>query len=379
MTANLAEFITLIEPHLPSLLAKPMVMDHVKAISKILPCTEGIVLECRLNRPDPSLDLSVCLVPASASYNYFTASPDKPYSLPPLVYHHPLWSQLRALFNACAGENTFLKEAVSNLWLEFDINGTQTAVPIPGFFIDIHDVDLVQRSQSMPERAATKLKLAEESFRIALGREMPTMYRQNLQRCLELLPPNTVVAYFGNMLSRQSDVIRFAVRGLSPSQLRVYLQAVDWQGDAKQLLQYVDGVANIADQIVFNFEVGHTFSSRVDIECLIKPYRSAYWSELLTFFVETDYCTEEKRQALLAWPGYSHKNNCQSVWPASFNTADSFFAGAYQPVFQRTINHLKLIYRPQQPIETKAYLCLQQQWLDLTNKRKMSQPSYSNA
>lgn len=360
MHTNLASYFNLQQPYLPEDIADPGAFANLLKLSEALPPMASTVLEMRLNRPITDIDLSLCLDLDTPAYNFFLNGRH------PSHHQHPLWLRLRALMAACASPGSLLRQSISKFWLEFDVSGPCDTLPIPGYYIDISNVDTKQLWQTAQKRPDYILQLAQQVHALTLDAEMPEAQSAYLKHCLTCLPENTVVAYLGNMIARGSCGTRFAVRGLQPAQAAKFLEQVNWRGDVDALLAGIDSIPEVAERVVFNFEADSELSDRIDIEFLVTPPNAATgWPLLLNRFVEKGYCSEEKFMALMQWPGYLTRSG-QANWPMVMQQGSLFTSQRLQPYFHRAINHLKLIYRPAQPFEAKVYLSCQQMWLDVT-------------
>jgi hypothetical protein len=360
---NLSSYLKLQQPFLSKAVVEPAAYSNLLSIAEFLPPVADTILEFRLNRAVPDIDLSLCLKPSTPSYNAFIREKGSPFLC------DPVWRRLINLMVSCTQPATLLQRSVDLFWLEFDAAGGAQEIPLPGYYIDVSGVDLKQRWASPLERADHFLRLAQEIHHLTLDLAMPDEQAEFLRHCLVRLPMETVVAYLGNMIPRGSSGIRFAVRGLQPATLRKYLQEVEWKGDVSALLGGLEGISSVAERVVFNFEVHAEMAARVDIESLMTPPNAVLgWPTLLDRFADRGYCSREKRDALLAWPGYLVYSG-QSEWPDGLRQG-MWFSGAMQPFFHRSINHLKLIYRPEQPFEAKVYLACQQLWMDVSTRNR---------
>jgi ubiquinone/menaquinone biosynthesis C-methylase UbiE len=80
--------------------------------------------------------------------------------------------------------------------------------------------------------------------------------------------------------------------------------------------------------------------------------------------VERSLCTPAKRNSLLAWPGFSQKADNPELWPKNLSGGDLFLGAKAISVFWRTINLIKIVYQPENPLEAKAYLAFGHRWFD---------------
>jgi hypothetical protein len=68
------------------------------------------------------------------------------------------------------------------------------------------------------------------------------------------------------------------------------------------------------------------------------------------------------REALLAYPGYVDEATRDVPWPAAVRRASQLLGGRSLSSFARSLRHVKLVYRPGEPLEAKAYLAGKHLW-----------------
>ena len=73
-------------------------------------------------------------------------------------------------------------------------------------------------------------------------------------------------------------------------------------------------------------------------------------------------CTADKREALLAYPGYVDEATRDMPWPAALRQASQLLGGRSLSTFVRSLHHVKIVYRPGEQLEAKAYLAGNHYW-----------------
>lgn len=312
MNSSMKDCLKVVEPHFSPDLISTETLSDIYTLAEILPPVSDAVLECRLGASASRVDLSVFLTKPTIN-------------LPDTILIHPVWRRFQDLCQDLADANSSLHQGVSEIWLEFDVDGQPSKVPIPCVFLGL-DREAACNAQSLLEIA---LKLLEHRASSHL--------ESNLHLCLDALPTDAKIIFIGAMLSRQSDAVRVIVRGIPPAQLSAYLTHIGWTGSVNELEEVISPLSGLVDNIIPSFDVGDTVFSRIGLECYLTnlPQHEPRWQLFLDHLVTTGLCTPAKRNALLAWPGYDQK---------------AFFG--------RFITHIKIVCQPGIPLEAKGYLGL---------------------
>ena len=95
-------------------------------------------------------------------------------------------------------------------------------------------------------------------------------------------------------------------------------------------------------------------SPRVGLEGSFRglPRREPRWGALFDRLEAAGLCCPTKRRALFAWPGYSTARTAPALWPRQ--------DGRPLPGFHvRSLSHVKLVCRPDRPLEAKGYLLME--------------------
>lgn len=301
-----------VAPRLDSDLVSTETLSHIYTLAQILPPLSNALLECRLGASASRVDLSVFL-------------PNPSINLPDTILIHPVWRRFQDLCQDWADANSSLHQRVSAIWLEFDVDGQPSNVPIPCIFLVLNQ-EAACNGQSLLEMA---LKL--------LDHRVASHLESNLQLCLDALPTDAKIIFIGAMLSRQSDAVRLNACGIPPAQLSTYLAHIGWTGSVNELEEVISPLSSFVDNIVLSFDVGDAVFSRIGLECYLTnpPQDEPRWQLFLDHLVTTGLCTPAKSNALLAWLGAEQK-------------AIS--------IFNRFTICIKIVYQPGIPLEAKGYL-----------------------
>jgi hypothetical protein len=137
--------------------------------------------------------------------------------------------------------------------------------------------------------------------------------------------------------------------GLSPIQMLEYLGKV-----APRWIPHVAGPAALFEGIErthFSLDLLEgEISPRIGIEGSYErqPKREPRWRELFDRLVAAGLCTEEKRDASLAWPGWDSFWTAPDRWPVE--------AAGVTGYCIRALSHVKVVCLPDRDPEAKVYL-----------------------
>ena len=115
-----------------------------------------------------------------------------------------------------------------------------------------------------------------------------------------------------------------------------------------------------------NIDMSLVVQSKIGIMCYFEgrrqPGPEPWWPILLDHLVRNGLCTARKRDALLAYPGYTDENTPGVTWPETLRGASRLLGGRTVSTFVRSLHHVKLVHEPGRPVEAKAYLAANHHW-----------------
>lgn len=350
----------------PSLISPPA-FSAMGAVAAMLPATlatNTFGFECPLGTPLSQADLSV---QATAAHGRdLLAGTDPHNSLMPSVRADPIWLRVHDLARRWADPDSSLHRAMENVWLEFDLDGPVLAVPRPSVF-----VGLALQGQGGTGRRAQEGGLDELGATVRTvagsltGHDLPAGLLAKLRDCLGALGQHEYVFQVGLMLARGAEAVRLCLRLRSTERTLAYLRQVGWAGSDADLRGLLE-LARAVDFTWLDLDVAETVQPKIGLECYFErhrqPRQEPRWTSFLDTLVQTGSCTAVKRDALLAYPGYTDDSEPAAPWPLALRRAATLLDGRSVSTFVRTLHHVKVVSRPGEPIEAKAYLAATHQW-----------------
>ncbi|MFM7365930.1 MAG: hypothetical protein ACKO11_15830 [Cuspidothrix sp.] len=344
MNYSLQDYLRLVLPYVSDVLVSPRQLTCIEHLTKLLPPLSATLLECRLGSDQPQVDLSVgwqrMKVPISEA-----------------LLSYPFWQQLESFCQNWTTVNSLTYNTVEDIWLEFDLDGETDGLMIPCWFFSL-------QSREFKDRKIEDLsKLGELIFWL---HNLPMNERRKalIWQCINALPDNVGIGQIGAMRSRLGNPLRINVSGLSAEMIPPYLAQIQDQSVKADLIKIINIIEPLSDRLVLCFDIEEEIGSRIGLECYLdqQPRKEPRWCEFLHLLVGMKCCTHEKRDALLQWSGLIQKKDHPDLWPVNLQNLDPWISPGSISVFWRTINHLKLVYQPDQPLEVKAYLAFGHRW-----------------
>jgi hypothetical protein len=324
-------WLTTVRPHLPRALVDTAAGLWLADVARMVPAHCTGALEVRLSAGDPLVDLSVRL-----------AHPDQARQMARRVAPPHL-----ARFLAAWSRSDELRAAVPALWLELDqaANGRSGSAAAPA-----------ARTLLAPGICAQLAPgwrpgwLEDRLLPALQGRALSLAQRRTVRRCCDAVPAGVRLLYVFSMLSRRADSVRLELLALGAWPLAEYLARIAPQ--AAPELAALSPLGQGAERTHLSFDVGDAVLPRIGIEWSFRrpPRREPRWAQLFARLAGRGLCSEEKRQAVLAWPGGDTFWTAPREWPVETHG----IGGSCR----RVLSHVKVVHRPDREPEAKAYLLL---------------------
>ena len=346
-------------------LISPSAFTHINSVASVLPATLAhnmFFFECRLGERAPRADFSVLARPFCGRSSLAGLHPTS--TLPARLMTDTVWRRVEDFAVRWADPSSPLYQAVDNVWLEFDVNGPPPDIPVPSIFFapqsngQMDDIEVAGEPN-----AEGRLATVERTIRLLAGGEPPP---RMLERCFRALSSDETVGHVGLMLSRGEDAVRLCIRLRSVERIMEYLTVVGWPGNEVDLRGVLEPLARSVDRAVLAIDVGDAVRPKIGLECRLdgnrQPRREPRWGAFLDSLVLNGLCTSDKREALLAYPDYVDEATRDMPWPAALRQASQLLGGRSLSTFVRWLHHVKIVYRPGEPLEAKAYLAGNHHW-----------------
>ncbi|HEY6320131.1 MAG TPA: hypothetical protein VJA16_01070 [Thermoanaerobaculia bacterium] len=309
--------------HFDPVLVDAGALTLLRETARSLPGDSVAAVEVRLGAAGP-VDLSVRVAqPAQARHLASRVGPP----------------HLRALLARWA-RDARLRERVPAVWLEFDLDGrgiAPSAPPVPSVC-----------AQLAP--ACGRGWLMDRLLPALHGRPLAAAERRTLRRCCDAIPAGVRLLYVFSMLSRRAGCTRLELMAPDSGPLLEVLARVAPRA-ARQLAPYAD-LGRGSDRCHLSLDVAAGVSPRCGMEWSFAapPRREPHWAELFARLAERGLASVERSAAVFAWPGCDRFWNAPRNWPVE--------GGGIAGACVRSLSHVKLVNRPGQLPEAKAYLLL---------------------
>jgi hypothetical protein len=361
MRPTLADSLEVILPNLPPALVSPDMLPHLRELARALAPIPSCGFEVNLLE-STRVDLQQCILASEGEPQRLRSHLDEQWSYSAARGEavDASWQHVDNFLAQWCDQSSALHESIADLWLEFDQTHTLGHSLLPVMFFGFR-----------PERevvldSSAGYEVAQQVLDALLGRPVWLPYQENLQRCFLASRGPAFVSHIGVMPARGLPALRVNVKNLSPDALGAYLEGVAWPGLKDEAVEKMARLYRFVDRLTVCLDVGERVYPQLGFECIVgfQPPLESRWATFLDYLVDEGWCSAEKRDALLAWPGLTYPNNAGVSWPdhmihdALLHPADRFTA------LERRISHIKIVWRPQQQRpEVKAYFGFLHRWL----------------
>lgn len=349
MVYSLYDYFNLIKPYLPNSIVNQDSLLLLEKVTKQLPIVPIFLLESRLSDSCDRIDLSLGIKP-------------KKISQEEILINSPFWQKLLFFSEIWTISGTIANKMVEDIWLEIDLDSDINNLLIPCFFITFNSQEF--RNIDIDEKLLIIQKISSffiENYRINKNKV------NVLKHCLKKLPDSSSMVQIGIMLSRGKDKIRVNIENLKGLEIWEYLGKITNIEPDQKLKEIISIFTPLSDRIILTFDLeNENIGSRIGLECFLnkQPQKEVRWDQFLKILVEMNCCTPEKKEDLLNWSGLIQKKDILTSYPQNLKEIEPWMEKEIISVFFRTINHLKLIYQPNLPLEAKAYLGFGHSWFN---------------
>lgn len=306
--------------------------------------TRAAYLECRLrDGPDP-VDLIFRVEKPGAE---ILAGRNPAIGAGQLGGGGAAWDAVRALCGAWLDGGDPAWARVRHLWLELDLDAPSgpgaPPVPPPSVFLAFED------DATAAMDADALLALLDVVLAPLVPGGMDAESRARLRGVLLRRPPGAAMPYAGIMLSRPRPAVRVYLSRVPGAAVPALLDQVGWPEEetrdaARVLGELHAGVSPELGMLHLDVLEG-ALLPRLGLEYTLErgPQVKGRVAErrFVDRLVECGLCRPERRDALLAWPGYEVHTLRHELWPSWLI---------------RRVNCIKLVHEPDREAQAKAYL-----------------------
>jgi len=337
-------------PNLSTGLVDSKARQAIKQTARLLPAITRTLLECRLSANQNQVDLSQSFVEEDKTVlqSFF-------YRQQSIV---PGWGKTKNFIGAWLDEQSLISEMVAEIWFEFDLDlSSPEFLPVPGVFLSLKPESV---AGTRHEKAT---RVLEEITNILLENDATPELVNSLKTSVERLPENVSPNYIGIMSSRKPASIRAQFSAFPQDAIVDFLKSIGLENIPDTLQSAIDMAYRFFKSAVLCIDLAPNISNRIGLELFpAVGIDDEDLTPFIDFIVSNGFCSPEKREGLLSWPGRTDPTNCPSHWPDPL-IIESFLRPADQfSVIDRRINHFKLVCEPGHPVEVKAYLAFDHQW-----------------
>jgi hypothetical protein len=357
-SCTLENYLQVVLPHLSPELVSPEALFNIQPIAKIFPPSSEGLFEFRLGANNSKVDFSVLATDLIGSNNSI-GEINSVVNLSNIMITNPIWRRIQDFCSICCQPNSLLSSNAENIWLEFDLDEPSDNLPIPSLFLGLKEWDLEKPDTQISKIIDEQRQTIKTALQILFEDNLSPLIENNLNFCVNSLPPGSQVLYVGAMFSRQLDAVRVNIAGIPIDALEDYLTQIGWTYSVKPLKEIIKLLTQFVDAVILNLDIGTSVFPKIGLECLLAKKNSRLepkWQLLLDCLVEQGLCTTEKHDAILNWSGYSDNKSHPDLWPDNLSNVSQFLGSRWYSICFRNLNHIKIVYHPDCNLEAKAYL-----------------------
>jgi hypothetical protein len=337
MKSTFLDHLNIVVPNLqPSLLGEGS-SGHLAQLCSLFPydTTQDFGFESRLGDPKANCDFFLQIRKGTPGA-LMLAGKSSISNLSGQLLEDPFWQRIVRLFQIWTDAEHIISQSVEVFWLEFDYQETGYNLT-PNLFFRI--------AESSGEDRITQWKLRryvlDEIYRILFDIPFPSDLADNLKVCIDALPNSGGLYQIGFMIPRKTEAIRLVLAKIRLDEIENYLNKIDWPGEMGIVKNLAGTYSSKFDYFVININIGKTILPYLSFEMyfqnLYQPQFGPRWGEVMDSLESEQLLTSQKRSSLVRFCGKIISNGLFPV---------RYFNG---------INHLKLVYKRNSPIECKGY------------------------
>jgi len=193
-------------------------VDHISQLASrigFLSNARKFILETRLSDAPPGSDFCVFLT--RDNYRELQAKTASASLFPPQFAAQPTWRSIDSFVTWWLDAATGGSATIDGVWLEFDVDGTPSAIPVPGFFFGLLN----------GERDIDGILAIIEAGVLALGIDRADPRLRILELCLRRISPECEGFQIGIMSGRAQAPLRVCAVGVAPARIPQVLKDLE--------------------------------------------------------------------------------------------------------------------------------------------------------
>jgi len=343
-------------PYVSDELLSSSARDDIRKVAGLLPGTlsDFFGFECALGDNRASADFLVCCRARHGSLEKL-ASGSTQHGLPSVLQHCPAWQRIQAMAQEWVRPDSLLRDAVHNLWFEFDINDARSPPQVPNVFIGSHRLRPSGPCHGIEDIGPICAWLTELALPMLAGRAVDPAVARQVAKCLNSLPDGAFLFQVGLMLARDLPMTRLCARGLASGEIVPYLDRLAWPGALGSLAELLQSLDQIVMRVDLDLDVNDRVLPKVGLECYVDSEPTSI-DAFVAYLVSRKLCTKAKARAIAMWPGIALDEPPSSAQQEQFAGSAADAAAAPRGVFVRRLHHVKLDFAAAQSVRAKAYL-----------------------
>lgn len=345
---GLAESLELVTPSLAPELVSAATVGALTNLAQSLPPIHRAGFECRLRAGDQRVDFQQGIPRGDEEPARLVACSER---------REAAWERIYRFAQRWAAPGDVVHRAVSHLWLEFDLlgsNDSRGASSVPSVFAVL---DPAARDQALGDIPAVLGTLVGE-------REVASLASVVARLC-HACRGRAWVSHIGVMLGRPVSAVRIHVNDIALRDLGNFLQRINWSGDAAEVEWAAQLLFDHGDYVVLCLDILGELTSSAGLECFFAQQHGVdpRWRPLLERLTGLGLCAPDKAKALLQWPGRITPVDDLGRWPGDLIVQSLTRESDVFGVIERRLSHIKLICTPGAPVSAKGYFGYGHLWM----------------
>jgi hypothetical protein len=233
-----------------------------------------------------------------------------------------------------------IQNKIPGMWIVFDLRSSPVFPPQPNLYFMLGRGKEREEIISLINNFHYSLK--QEKISTGMADLLPGFFSNNLN-----------VTHLGFMLARPTDALRICLTSrelLSTDSYISYLNNIGIHGFDDSFASILDKLRRYIGWIEFIFDIKDRVQGQFGFSFSVTtPPAEAKksWACIINILAAEGLIHKKKQNGLLEWCGYQLEAEICS---------DLFSCFYQRKLWHRTINHMKIVFSSQKPIQAKAYL-----------------------